>query len=91
MKALVIYPRQFEETQVFDFPVDDFNTENMDVDSILDLIFRQCNHVDGNEWIEGKKLRSMSVGDMVKLTFDLGYLGERVDLFCCQNIGWKKL
>jgi hypothetical protein len=36
-------------------------------DILLEEIFRQCNHVDETEWIAGKKLRSLSVDDIVTL------------------------
>jgi len=94
----VIYAAPFglamEPTTTFLFPlwVPD------DDKKALDFIFRQCNHVDGTEWIAsanqvagvnkdgspipGKGLRSMSSGDLV-------ILGCR--LYLCAFAGWELL
>jgi hypothetical protein len=87
MKAPIIYAGRFEEPEVFEFPIEDFGG----VDSFgyrdLDLIFMQCNHVDGNEWIAGKKLRSMSVCDMILVEIDV----ESKILYVCCGCGWKEI
>ena len=45
----------------------------------LVMAFRQMNHVDGNEWIAGKSLRSMMVGDVV-------VVGEQA--YSCEPTSW---
>lgn len=91
MKATIIYPGRFEEPQVFDFPISEYPTEDLDVYGVLDLIYRQCNHVNGEEWIKGKKLHSMSVGDMVLLACPFNRGNDTVtQLFICCGVGWKE-
>jgi hypothetical protein len=85
MKATLIYNEgRFEEPKTYDFPINDFGglDPNIDQTDLLETIFRQANHVDGYEWIAGKKMRSLSVGDMVKLDNDL---------YVCARVGWKKV
>jgi hypothetical protein len=45
----------------------------------LVLAFRQMNHVDGNEWIADKSLRSMMVGDVA-------VVGEQA--YSCEPASW---
>lgn len=91
---------------VFEFPIED-RLENlrgakpllnmgdlmeMADENLLEIIFRECNHVDGTEWIANKKLRSMSVGDMVivdKWTDD--YEPDDPVHWVCMMSGWKRL
>lgn len=60
------------------------DTAGLEVHMILDHIFRQCNHVDGTEWIStsGIKARSLSCGDVVE--FDGRF-------FLCESIGWGEI
>lgn len=55
-------------------------------ESVLELIFRECNHVDRTEWVTNKSLRSMSVGDEVII-----FNGEQMRRFSCEVIGWKEI
>lgn len=78
---LVIQIQTFQEPRVFEFPSKDISITADDYD-VLDYVFRQCNHVNGQEWIHGKKLRSLSVGDMVEINGSL---------YVCCSIGWQRL
>lgn len=78
---LVILTGRFEEPVVYEFPSDNIDITKSD-DDVLDHVFRECNHVNGNEWIDGKELRSLSVGDMVEINGTL---------YVCCNVGWKRL
>jgi predicted Fe-S protein YdhL (DUF1289 family) len=55
-----------------------------DDEEALEIIFRQCNRVDGNEWISkcGFRARSLSCGDVVSID-DRHYI--------CQGCGWQQL
>jgi hypothetical protein len=64
------------------------------VEEALEVLFRQLNHVDGNELISepdfcaaNPRLRSMSVGDTVTLR---GPGGWRKD-FVCEGCGWAEV
>lgn len=48
----------------------------------LEYIFRECNHVDGKEWIANQNLRSMCVGDTVELE------GK---IWKCDPVGWTQI
>jgi hypothetical protein len=50
---------------------------------ILELVFRQANHVDETEWIANKSIRSLSVGDKVTICHN----GANVT-YSCQAFGW---
>lgn len=67
----------------YDIP-DSVIPEGASAEDALEVIFRQCNHVDGNEWISkaGFKARSLSCGDLV--TID----GRH---FICEGIGWLEV
>lgn len=90
-KAIIIYPQEFHKPVVFEFPFDEltykswtspqFNKKYSTLEQ-LEFIFRQCNHVDGSEWIQNKELRSLSVGDMVVLN------GQ---VWVCCDVGWKEM
>jgi hypothetical protein len=67
-------------TDVFNFP-SELIPDGMSVYDALEVVFRQCNHVDGTEWIEGKKLRSLSVDDQVNI--------DGVT-YVCAGFGWEK-
>ena len=58
----------------------------MTTNDILDTVFRQCNHVDGKEWIEGEELRSMSVGDEILLIE-----GSLVEKYLVAGCGFTRL
>lgn len=51
----------------------------------LDEVYRQFNHVDGNEEIsrKGYQARSLSVGDIV-------YLVEKKAWHVCDGVGWRR-
>lgn len=89
---------EFDHPKVQELPL---NTKHED---LLEFVYRECNVVDGNEWIsdsnknKGTKYRSMSVGDIVIIldgipprvsTFDCGHMTASV--FQVQGMGWKKL
>ena len=84
--VLVVYnDGQFTEPITFRFPVP-YGVQLFEPVGILEYIYRECNHVNGNEWIskpEQQKmfLRSMSVGDMVMMDGDL---------WICATCGWQK-
>lgn len=69
---------------------------NRTIEKVLETIYRQCNVVDGTEWIvkeskkriaQGKRgLRSMSPGDLVTLTN-----GAYWAVYRCAGMGWEKL
>lgn len=86
MKARVIYGDSFGlKVRVFDFPITNDLMAEGDQE-VLEHIFRQCNAVDGTEWISqpeqrALKLRSMSVGDLVVLPTRRLYL--------CKPQGWE--
>lgn len=82
-KVIIIYPQEFKEPIVFEFPLGKFGWDEYKTPTeILEYIFRQCNHVDGSEWIQNKGLRSFSVGDMVVLN------GQ---IWVCCGAGWKEI
>jgi len=80
----------FQEPIVFEFPYEELVTNKLftllaqleDPKRILKFVYRECNRVDGSEWISGKKLRSMSVGDMIMM--------DNVVYVCCMA-GWKTI
>lgn len=86
LKARVIYGDNFGlNARVFDFPLTEAQMQEGDA-VVLEHIFRQCNGVDGTEWISQPeqrklKLRSMSVGDLVVLPTKRLYL--------CKSSGWE--
>ncbi len=71
----------FQEPTVFEFPLP-YVQQLKEDEKALDYIFRQCNAVDGTEWICNQKLRSMCVGDMIKIDGDL---------WIVMGSGWKKV
>lgn len=52
----------------------------------LEVLFRELNHVDGTEWIADKPLRSLSVGDVVRLQDARG-----ARTYHCDWVGWSKV
>lgn len=74
---------------VFDGNVAETIGEFDDAD-ILERVFRQCNHVDGTEWIAGKPLRSMSVGDLVTLIDTSADLTEQAREYQVAGCGWNR-
>lgn len=68
------------------------SVDDKDQLEVLELVFRNCNHVDDNEWIAGKKLRSMSVGDIVFIdTLSDEHEPENREVWVCCGVGWKKV
>ncbi len=100
MEATIIYNHGlFQEPTTFEFPVGNWRSitnkaeDTMKVEPVLELIFRQCNCVDGTEWISTQKelkLRSMSVGDMVLLKYN-GFHSMVTQLWVCCMTGWKNI
>ena len=88
MKTILVHYRAFDDDQMFVFTGtnDKSLLPESDVDFLLDSVFRECNHVDGTEWIAGKHLRSLSVDDEVIIIND----GE-ISRYRCARIGWEKL
>lgn len=82
MKITVTYKAfaPHEAIQSFEFP--SWGLEKASHDKILAHVYRECNHVDDSEWIAGKTLRSMSVGDEVAIDGSV---------YLCEVVGWKKL
>jgi len=80
MKITIAY-KSFGSTDIFNFP-SDLIPAGMEVEDALEVVFRECNHVDGTEWIANKKLRSMSVGDEVNVD-GVAYV--------CAAFSWEKL
>jgi hypothetical protein len=94
MKVTIIYPGRFEEPEVFDFPINSYSDMNnlAEVIDKLNYIYRQTNHVDGTEWIHGKKLRSMLVGDMVLIeSYQNETVGFTKHLYVCTAVGWQEI
>jgi hypothetical protein len=79
MKINVAY-KAFRSNDTFEFP-SDLIPSGITLLDTLDFVFRQCNHVDGTEWIANKRLRSMSVEDEVSIDGNT---------FICANVGWVK-
>jgi hypothetical protein len=79
MKINVAY-KAFRSTDTFEFP-SELIPSGTDVLDALEVVFRQCNHVDGSEWISGKRLRSMSVDDEVTIDSET---------YVCAGFGWEK-
>ena len=79
MKINVTY-KAFRSNDVFEFP-SDLIPSGITLLDTLEVVFRQCNHVDGTEWISGKRLRSMSVDDEVTIDGDT---------YICAGMGWQK-
>jgi len=67
MNATVIINREMSEPRVMTYPLSRLGVLNeiKDVWEVLEGIWRDCNVVDGSEWIIGQNCRSMCVGDMV--------------------------
>jgi len=92
MKILVHY-LAFNSNQAFEYTA---NPVTKSTEHLLEFIFRDCNVVDGSEWVvrESKRrieagergLRSMSVGDIVTLIDE-----DRIESYLCAGIGWTKL
>lgn len=65
------------------------------VEQALEFIFRQCNRVDGTEWISSEEfqdcysfpVRSLSVGDVVRF---IGSGGFRA-CYVCESLGWQEI
>lgn len=67
---VLVHYKAFGSNQMFNFNCEPDNSVSLSdfcESDLLEFIFRQCNHVDGTEWIANKNLRSMSVGDEVVL------------------------
>ena len=62
-RSIIFYPGQGEDFKQFSVPIPPQYNDAQD-NVILDHLWRQTNHVDGNEWIAGKPLRSSMVGDV---------------------------
>jgi hypothetical protein len=65
-------------------------TRVTDVQAALEIVFRQCNHVDGSELISGPEYegyRSLSVGDVVTFCGPGGWLR----VFVCEGLGWTEI
>ena len=88
MLTTVIYPNQFAPPTIFEFPLNKYWQNKGANDNFLEVIYRQCNHVDGSEWIGGQKLRSMSVGDMVLAT---NQATDERKLYFCDTWGWREI
>ena len=90
MKCKILYPAgDFTGKLVsFDFPITDFIPNGVyKSEDLLEIIYRQCNHVDGTEWISNKKLRSMSCGDLVVIQFD----DDQTVIWNCAGCGWERV
>jgi hypothetical protein len=95
MKILVHYIA-FDSNQVFEYN-GGVGGAGLSRENLLEVIWRQCNVVDGTEWIVGeskrriktgqKGLRSMSVGDIVTFVSDSGSW----ESYLCAGMGWEKI
>jgi hypothetical protein len=96
IRTILVHYRAFNSDSVFVYsgpipmtaPTHDKQTRI----KVLETIFRECNHVDGTEWIEGRGLRSMSAelsgkGDQVIFLFTDGTI-ERWE---CKPLGWVQI
>jgi hypothetical protein len=81
--------RGHRENQIFELHANKLVDQigNQPDEQVLDQVFRQCNHVDGTEWISNSGYRSMMVGDLITIVDpDTG-----IRIFQVEAIGWKKL
>jgi hypothetical protein len=85
MKTILVHYRAFDDDKMFIFTGanDKSLSPKSDVHFLLDTIFRECNHVNGTEWIANKPLRSLSVGDEVIIIE-----GEQISRYRCATVGW---
>lgn len=76
LSVMVIYPAHksapapHNQKKSFFVPVDDEVIKSGNVNKILDYVWRQTNHVNGDEWISDKALRSSMVGDVFVVNGD---------------------
>lgn len=95
MKIIVHY-LAFNTNEAFSFPANFLPGES--TNEILETIFRECNAMDGSEWIveetrqrlergERRGLRSMCAGDCVTLLQDDGTW----EVWRCEEVGWKRM
>jgi len=93
MKLIVISYLVFGDN--FSFVYDNLSATNfvghVEDEVLLESIFRDTNHVDGTEWIAGKPLRSLSVGDVVTIIDSELPVQKQVRAYRVEGIGWKKL
>lgn len=93
MKAILVHYRAFGSDVVFEFTAERSGGLPVADETLLEWVFRECNHVDGEEWIstdpvaQYQRLRSMSVGDEVML---LGEDGE-VRRWRVAGCGWERV
>ena len=97
MKILIHYVA-FQTNRVFEFTSDANVPISSNIEDVLEFIFRQCNVVDGDEWIslENRRLiqsgstqllRSMYADDVVIFIKDNGQFSAHR----CGSIGWEKI
>lgn len=84
MFAEIVYPPDQEGQKIRRYQ---YETQAESYWVALDEIFRQFNHVNGDEEIsiKGYKERSLSVGDVV------WFPGQTSSWFICDNVGWKEV
>lgn len=82
MQVCVIYPADTKKDKdVYNFYVPAVE-ETASAQEILEVVFRQFNHVDGSEHIAKLSIRSMCIGDIV--SFVEGH-------FICEPMGWTQV
>lgn len=86
--TVLVHLRAFEQTSDVMFAyTGPLAQDKAGRESQLEVIFRQCNHVDETEWIAGRPYRSLSVGDHVILVLTDGTV-ERWEVL---GMGWRRL
>lgn len=95
MKESFTLPQFFLYGNLMDKDVSPFRDDKGLPSELLDTIFcdLQRNRY-AAQWIDSKKLRSMSVGDIVTLVFDSPNILETpppARSFVCDVVGWREL
>lgn len=80
MKITIHYLAFYSNEASFEFPAE--LVKGLNIKDALEVIYRQCNHVDGTEWIADKPFRSFSCGDEIQI-------GNR--RFRCLPAGWDEV
>ncbi len=86
--TVLVHYLAFGSDTLFQFtgePKNSVGLEDFAEVDLLEFIFRECNHVDGSEWIDARPLRSMSVGDVVIVA-----RAGNVQRYRCEGCGWSR-
>lgn len=91
-RIVIVHYKAFRSDTLFQFTHESVIDPDVTNLELLEIAFRQCNHVDGNEWISldpyarTLRLRSMSVGD--EITF---IEAAKVTRYRCEGCGWQQI